>query len=59
MGLFSFNKYKSLSQAVLAGDVRAARKMLERGADPNRGIPVTTRIRFTMPLIMGRRLFGS
>ena len=39
MGLFSFNKYKSLSQAVLAGDVRAARKMLERGADPNRGDP--------------------
>jgi len=39
MGLFSFSKYKSLSQAVLAGDVRAARKMLERGADPNRGDP--------------------
>jgi hypothetical protein len=39
MGLFNFSKYKSLSQAVLAGDVRAARKMLERGAHPNLADP--------------------
>src|ERR1019366_4064889 len=42
MGLFSFSKHKTLSQAVLAGDVRAARKMLERGADPNRCDPGDT-----------------
>jgi hypothetical protein len=32
-------KHKTLSHAILAGDVRAARKMLERGADPNRCNP--------------------
>ena len=39
MGLFSFRRYKSLSQAVLAGDARAARKMLEGGASPNQVDP--------------------
>jgi len=33
------NKHKTLSHAVLAGDVRAARKMLNRGADPNKCDP--------------------
>jgi acetylornithine deacetylase/succinyl-diaminopimelate desuccinylase-like protein len=39
MGLFGFGKYKTLSHAVLAGDTRAARKILNRGADPNRCDP--------------------
>lgn len=32
-------KYETLSHAVLAGDVRAARKMLDQGADPNKCDP--------------------
>lgn len=32
-------KYKTLSHAVRDGDVRAARKMLDRGSDPNKGDP--------------------
>lgn len=32
---FSSHKHKTLSHAVLAGDLRAARKMLAQGADPN------------------------
>jgi len=39
MGLFGFSKYKTLSHAVLAGDVRAARKMLNQGANPNQCDP--------------------
>ncbi len=39
MGIFSFSKYKTLSHAVLAGDVRAARKMLNQGANSNRCDP--------------------
>lgn len=35
MGLFSRHKYKTLSHAVLAGDLRAARRMLDQGVDPN------------------------
>lgn len=35
MGLFDSNKYKTLSQAVRAGDLKAVRKMLEQGANPN------------------------
>src|SRR5436309_8956141 len=37
MGFFS--KHKTLSHAVLAGDLRAADKMLNKGADPNRCDP--------------------
>ena len=32
---FSSRKLKTLSHAVLAGDIRAVRRMLDRGADPN------------------------
>jgi len=39
MGLFNPRKYKTLSHAVLAGDLRAARKMLAQGADPNKCDP--------------------
>lgn len=39
MWLFSSKKYKSLSHAVLAGDIRAVRKMLVKGADPNKCDP--------------------
>ncbi len=33
---FSSNKHKTLSHAVLAGDIRTVRKMLKQGADPNK-----------------------
>jgi len=36
---FSSHKHKTLSHAVLAGDLDAARKMLVKGADPNRCNP--------------------
>jgi len=39
MGIFDSKKYKSLSHAVLAGDLNAARKMLEKGANPNQCDP--------------------
>jgi ankyrin repeat protein len=39
MGLFGFSKHKTLTDAVRAGDVRAVRKMLNQGADPNRCEP--------------------
>ncbi|NMB62083.1 MAG: ankyrin repeat domain-containing protein [Chloroflexi bacterium] len=39
MGIFDSKKYKSLSNAVLAGDLNAARKMLEKGANPNQCDP--------------------
>lgn len=35
-------KHKTLSHAVLAGDIRAARRMLERGANPNKCDPDDT-----------------
>jgi len=35
MRFFDFRKHKTLSQAVLAGDLRAVRTMLDKGADPN------------------------
>ncbi len=33
---FGSSKHKTLSHAVLAGDIRAVRKMLDQGADPNK-----------------------
>jgi len=39
MGLFSSREYKTLSHAVRAGDLRAARKMLAQGANPNKCDP--------------------
>lgn len=36
---FGSRKHKTLSHAVLAGDVRAVRRMLEKGVDPNRCDP--------------------
>lgn len=36
---FNFKKHKTLSHAVLAGDIRATRRMLDRGADPNKCDP--------------------
>ncbi len=39
MFTFGSQKYKTLSHAVLAGDLSAARKMLDQGADPNRCDP--------------------
>jgi len=36
---FSSRKYKTLSHAVLAGDLRAVRRMLAQGADPNKCDP--------------------
>jgi ankyrin repeat protein len=39
MWTFGSSKRKTLSQAVLAGDIRDVRKMLEQGADPNRYDP--------------------
>ncbi len=39
MWLFGSHKHKTLSHAVLAGDVRAVRRMLDQGADPNRCDP--------------------
>jgi len=36
---FSSRKHKTLSHAVLAGDLRAARRMLAQGADPNKCDP--------------------
>ena len=39
MSLFSSRKHKTLSHAVLAGDLRAVRRMLDQGADPNRCDP--------------------
>ena len=42
MGLFNRNKYKSLSRAVLAGDLHAARRMLDQGANPEAGRDYST-----------------
>jgi len=39
MWLFGSRKHKTLSHAVLAGDIRAVRKMLDQGADPNKCDP--------------------
>lgn len=39
---FGSRKHKTLSHAVLAGDIRAARTLLEQGADPNRCDPDDT-----------------
>ena len=39
MGFLSQTKHKTLSGAVMAGDLRAVRKMLDQGADPNRCDP--------------------
>jgi len=36
---FGSRKHKTLSHAVLAGDIRAVRKMLDQGTDPNRCDP--------------------
>ena len=36
---FSSRKHKTLSHVVLAGDMRAVRRMLDQGADPNRCDP--------------------
>ena len=36
---FDSSKHKTLSHAVLAGDKRAVRRMLNRGADPNKCDP--------------------
>lgn len=36
---FGSNKHKTLSHAVLSGDIRAARKILDQGADPNKCDP--------------------
>jgi hypothetical protein len=36
---FSSQKHKTLSHAVLSGDLRAVRKMLDQGADPNKCDP--------------------
>ena len=35
MRLFGFRKYETLANAVRAGDLRAVRKMLASGANPN------------------------
>ena len=39
MGLFSFGEKKTLSQLIKEGDIRAVRKMLKKGANPNRSDP--------------------
>lgn len=39
MGIFDSKKYKSLSNAVLAGDFNAVQKMLDKGANPNQCDP--------------------
>jgi hypothetical protein len=39
---FSSHKHKTLSRAVLAGDISAARRMLRQGADPNKCDPDDT-----------------
>ena len=36
---FDSSKHKTLSHAVLAGDIRTVRRMLDRGADPNKCDP--------------------
>ena len=41
MGLFG-KKHETLSDAVLAGDIHAAREMLQKGADPNKFDPGDT-----------------
>ena len=39
MGLFGFGEKRTLSETIKAGDIRAVRKLLKKGANPNRSDP--------------------